>query len=292
MNLNQVRIATQWLALIISNAYLGFVKTKQIYQGTLKSSCVPFLNCHTCPSALFSCPIGTFQHFMTLHRIPYLLIGYLFAIGITVGSMACGWLCPFGFMQDLMYKIKSFKIKIPKQAVSFRYFILFFLVIMLPYITQETWFSKLCPMGTIQAAIPWAIWNPTIPVYNEPAVAPNSLGLLFAIKLLILIIFLGLFIISKRPFCRTVCPLGAIFGFFNKYSILKLKVDLSNCQGCDKCVQTCPSDLNVSDDPDSAACVRCFKCLKCDSVKISMPALPGKSDKNKLAKTVTKKKKA
>ena len=268
MNINNIRLIVQSIALVGSNMYLGFFKTKQLYQGVLKGACVPFFNCHSCPSAFFSCPIGAIQHFFTIRRIPFLIMGYLFAIGISVGAFACGWLCPFGFFQDLLYKIKSVKVKIPVQLAKFRYFILLFLVILIPFITQETWFSKLCPMGTLQAALPWALWNPVIPVYSEAAVSADSFGLLFAIKILILIFFLAAFILSKRPFCRTICPLGVIFGFFNKYSIIRLNVDDKKCKGCDKCVGDCPVDLNVGEDPNADTCVRCLKCLKCESVKI------------------------
>ncbi len=270
MELQGIRVFIQWVALIGSNIYIGFLSTKQIYQGATKSACVPFLNCHSCPSALFACPIGTLQHFMTLHRIPGILLGYLLAIGITVGSLACGWLCPFGFLQDLMYKIRSFKIKIPKYLSHCRYIVLLFFVILIPFITQETWFSKLCPMGTIQAALPWVGWNPIIPIYNERAISTSAIGILFAIKLLILTLFLMLFIISKRPFCRVICPLGAIFGFFNKYSIIRLTANKEQCKNCNNCEKDCPVDINASKETNSTTCVRCFKCLKCESVNLEI----------------------
>ena len=121
MGLQNIRALVQWGTLILSNAYLGFLKTKQLYQGTLKSVCIPVLNCHSCPSALFACPIGTLQHFMTIRKFPYLLTAYLALIGISVGSLACGWLCPFGLMQYLLYKIKSLKLRIPDRLSSLRY---------------------------------------------------------------------------------------------------------------------------------------------------------------------------
>lgn len=276
MELQNIRLFIQWFSLVGSNVYLGFINTKRIYQGALKSACVPFLNCHSCPSALFSCPIGTLQHYMTIHKIPGILLSFLLVIGITIGSMACGWLCPFGFFQDLMYKIRSFKIKIPKHLTTFRYIVLLFLVILIPFITQETWFSKLCPMGTLQAALPWAAWNPIIPIYNERAVSVSAIGLLFMIKILILALFVMLFIIAKRPFCRVVCPLGAIFGFFNKYSIIRLAVNKEQCKDCHSCEKDCPVDINVSKETNSTTCVRCFKCLKCEGVKLEIGGLKEK----------------
>ena len=276
MDLNALRWCIQWIALIGSNLYLGFFKTKQVYQGSLKSACVPFLNCHSCPNAFFSCPIGTMQHFMTVQKIPFLLISYLSAVGMTVGSMACGWLCPFGFLQDLMYKIKSVKIPIPKQLSSLRYLMLGLLVILFPIVTQETWFSKLCPMGTLQAALPWAIWNPIIPVYGEAVVSSTGFSFLFAAKILILIFFLAWFVVSKRPFCRTTCPLGAIFGLFNAHSLMRLKVEKKGCKDCSLCSKDCPVDLNVGEDPNATTCVRCLKCLDCENVTLTVGGLGDK----------------
>lgn len=270
MNLEALRSIIQWCSAILMNAYFGFVKTKQVYQGELKSACVPVLNCHSCPSALFSCPIGTFQHFMTIHKFPYILVGYLAAVGIFVGGLACGWLCPFGLLQDLLYKIKSAKIRLPEKLFALRWLILLFFVVLFPLLTQETWFSKLCPMGTLQAAIPWVVWNPIIPVYQEPAVSIQTLGFLFIIKILIAFLLLGFFIVAKRPFCRTMCPLGAIFGFFNRHSLLQLKVDTRECKDCQKCRDNCPVDINISDDPGAPTCVRCFKCLQCENVRLGI----------------------
>ena len=263
----------QWASLLGAELYLGFIRTKQVYQGSLKGICLPFLSCHSCPSALFSCPVGTAQHFMTLHRIPFTLLGYLLVLGVVGGGMVCGWLCPFGLLQELMYKIKSFKVRIPRELSGLRYFVLLFLVIAIPIVTQETWFSKLCPVGTIQAALPWAIWNPVIPVYNEPAVSPGSYGLLFAVKSLIVVFFLGMFIISKRPFCRTVCPLGAVLGLFNRFSLIRLEIDPENCRKCHSCARGCPVDLCVGENPNATTCVRCLNCLKCENVRLKIGGL-------------------
>ncbi|MBF0243984.1 MAG: 4Fe-4S binding protein [Planctomycetes bacterium] len=266
--MEKLRLLSQLFTLVSSNLYLGFIKTKQVYQGSLKSVCVPFLNCHSCPSAFFSCPIGSIQHFLTLRQFPFTVMGFLTALGMTAGAMPCGWLCPVGLTQDLLYRIRSFKISIARQLSSFRYVVLLLLVVLLPLVTQETWFSKLCPAGTMQAALPWVIWNPEIPTYREPVVTPGSIGWFFALKLFILAFFIGLAVIAKRPFCRLACPLGAILGFFNRYSLLRLKVDASQCKGCTDCRSKCPVELDVQLDANASTCVRCLNCLDCEHVCI------------------------
>ncbi|MFH1941436.1 MAG: hypothetical protein ABIL68_04970 [bacterium] len=77
---------------ILANSYYKVIATKTIYDGPLKAGCVPFLNCHACPFAVSSCPIGMLQHFAAIRKLPFLLLGFLGVIGITFGRAACGWL--------------------------------------------------------------------------------------------------------------------------------------------------------------------------------------------------------
>ena len=141
---------------------LGFMN-KAIYQGSLKEYCTPTLNCYACPGAIFACPIGTIQHAAIVGgAIPAYVMGYLAAIGAVVGRMCCGWLCPFGFFQDLLYKVRSVKIAIPKALTYAKYLILAGLVFTASAIFQEPWFSKLCPDGILIAGIPWSLLDESI----------------------------------------------------------------------------------------------------------------------------------
>ncbi len=244
----------------------------------LKGICVPFLNCYACPSALFSCPIGTIQHFMTIRTFPFYLFSYIFLIGILTGRMACGWLCPFGFLQDLLYRIKSPKYRVPGVLRYMKYLILLVLVIVLPYATAETWFSMFCPAGTLTAGIPWALWNPHNPQTGQLVLA-NGPGLTFYVSLLILIGFLVWFVVASRPFCKVACPMGAILAFFNRFSMLQIEVD-SMCDGCNSCQQRCPMDLDILTQSNSGECIRCLECTKCEHVKLkSVLSFPGEVKK-------------
>ncbi len=276
MELTRIRQLMQLASTLLSNSYIGTLSTKNISTDPLKGICVPFLNCYACPSALFSCPIGTLQHFAAIRAIPYYLIGFIGVVGLAVGRMACGWLCPFGFLQDLLHKIRSPKIQIPYYFRYFKYLVLLVLVIILPYITGEMTFSMICPAGTLTAGIPWAVWNPVNPQTGQHFFSSGQ-GVLFFISLFILIVFLLLFVITKRPFCRVVCPMGAILAFFNRYSMIRLKVS-NKCDGCNICQDICPVDLNVSLDSNSAECIRCLECTRCDHVKICTPFSLQKGD--------------
>jgi polyferredoxin len=137
-----------------ANGFLKGFLAKAVYQGAGKGFCVPIRNGYARPSAFFSCPIGTLQHFVVVRAIPYYALSYLGLIGGFIGRMPCGTLCPFGFVQELMYKLPSIKIPVPKFLRSFRRPVLVGLVFVLPWITAQNWFSKLCPMGTLIGGLP------------------------------------------------------------------------------------------------------------------------------------------
>ncbi len=155
---------------VLPNSYVQGFLTASLYQGSLKSVCSPLLNCYACPSALFSCPIGTLQHFMVTGNVPYYGLGTLSVVGATVGRMTCGTLCPFGFLQDLLYKFRAWKVSIPVWTRYFRYAVLVGLVFLIPYLTHENWFSKLCPMGTLIGGLPWVTLNAERPLDDPRAV--------------------------------------------------------------------------------------------------------------------------
>jgi ferredoxin len=258
----------QTLGTILPNSYLqgfslslshGAVKiTPALYQGSLKGICTPLLNCYACPSALFSCPIGTIQHFMVTGRFPFYGAGTLSVIGASVGRMTCGTLCPFGFLQDLLYKFRSWKVSIPVWTRYFRYAALAILVFLVPYLTGENWFSKLCPAGTLMGGLTWVTLDPNV---------RSMIRHLFWVKISILLFFVTTSILVKRPFCRAFCPLGAIFSVFNKSSFVQLAWNPDTCTKCGKCQKICPVDIRPDRNPTDPDCVRCLDCTRCPSLK-------------------------
>lgn len=263
----KLRLASQWVTLALLNSYLAVFPGARIYEGSLRSVCLPVLNCQACPTATTSCPVGSVQHFAAVHKAPLFLLGLLGLFGLSVGRMACGWLCPFGLIQDLLYRIQSVKIRIPAALSVLRYFVLVLLVVLLPYATGESWFSILCPMGTLSAALPWALWNPILPNTGFHVVSQTAVSWIFVIKVLILGGFIMLFVIAKRPFCRFFCPVGLFFSFFNRISLLELEVS-SGCTRCNRCQEMCPVDIKVYEDPDSGDCIRCLRCTACRHVSV------------------------
>ena len=260
---------------ILSNGYLkGFVNGT-IYQGSLKNFCVPGMNCYSCPGALGSCPIGAMQAvFDGKHRkFAFYVVGYLAIIGLIVGRFVCGWLCLFGLIQELLYKIPAPKLVIPagidKIMRYFKYAVLAVIVFALPFFFRdkmgigEPFFCKfLCPVGTLEGGIPLLILNEGMRA---------AAGALFRWKFLLLIICLLSSIFIYRPFCKYICPLGAFYALFNKVSIIRMTFDESKCINCSACSDVCKMNVDPRVALNSTECIRCGECIKtCPVCALSM----------------------
>jgi len=263
--LTNVRLMVQIGFTAITNGYLiGFTEGK-IYKGSTKQICVPGLNCYSCPGAIGSCPIGSLQAVIGSKnfKFSFYIIGFLMIIGTTIGRFACGWLCPFGLVQDLLYRIPSKKIKkVPfdKYLRYLKFVILGVFVFGMPLLIRgdsgygSPWFCKLiCPSGTLLAGIPLVTMNPSL---------QRITGFLFNWKISILIITLLGSIFIYRPFCKYVCPLGAIYGVFNIFSLYGYKVDENICNKCGICERKCKMNVKVYENPNSIECIRCGECIK------------------------------
>ena len=103
----------QLASALIYNAHLKGFGDASIYQGKIKGVCVPGLNCYSCPGAIASCPLGTLQNALSNSpkRFPFYILGILILAGLLLGRMICGFLCPFGLIQELLYKIPLPKLK-------------------------------------------------------------------------------------------------------------------------------------------------------------------------------------
>jgi len=392
----------QIISAILLNAYiLAYIQHKIIYTGFLKSVPEPVLNCYGGPLSVFACPMGSFQQIIGIHQIPWLPIGVFLIVGIVVGRMACGWVCPFGLWQDLLNKIPlgrgrkgwlSFilialigalvatgltailktqwwrvflygwlpftlvallfsrlgKLDVPRKmwlggfaasiglallvwlrlgasfgvvvgvvamvlfslagrwfaaiaaavaalivvligptlhlgplagpllaivcavvlaaivllldrvlkvtlpATFLKFAFVLIVATVLAYKTGEPWFCKLCPQGTLEAGIPLVLWDPQ-------GGLRNLVGWLYFVKVGILLLVALASVSIKRPFCRLICPIGAVYSVFNNFSFLHLRVSRA-CTTCKLCTKVCPMDIEVHQDPNQLECIRCLEC--------------------------------
>ena len=254
------RSIIQWLTTLLYNANLpGFLQGR-IYRGPLKSVCVPGLNCYSCPGAVAACPLGSLQSSLSgvILHFPFYVLGLIIIIGLLFGRLICGWACPFGLVQELLYKLPTPKIKLSpamQKLTLAKYLVTVLFLVLLPLtyyyfdgIGIPAFCKFVCPAGTLEAALPLAAVNARI---------RSSLGFLFVWKLAILLVTIIASAFIYRPFCRFLCPLGAIYSIFNRLSIYGIKMDLDKCIGCDKCLHSCLMQCQKLGDRE---CINCGAC--------------------------------
>lgn len=260
---SRVRGWMQAGATLLTNIHLPNFFRGGIYQGKGKSVCVPGLNCYSCPAASGACPIGSFQAVVGSSKFgfSYYITGFLILLGVLLGRFICGFLCPFGWLQELLHKIPSKKLstKKLKPFTYLKYIILLLAVVLLPALAVndvgmgDPFFCKyICPQGVLEGAIPLSLVNEGIRA---------ALGTLFVQKLFILLAVVALSILFYRPFCKWICPLGAVYALLNKISLLEIKMDEQKCVSCGKCAASCKMDVDVRKTPNHAECIRCGKCI-------------------------------
>lgn len=250
----------------LTNGYAAGFAKGSIYKGPGKFICLPGLNCYSCPGALGSCPIGSLQAVIgsRSYRFSFYVAGFLLLFGALFGRLVCGWLCPFGLVQDLLYKIPFVKKlrRLPgdRWLKYLKYVILAGFVIVLPLTVLDIvgqgqpWFCKyICPSGTLFAGIPLIASNPPLRA---------ALGWLFTWKAAILAVLLLLSLLVYRPFCRYLCPLGAIYGLFNPAALYRFRIDKEKCTGCGACQKACKLDIPIHQTPNSPECIRCGDCRR------------------------------
>ena len=252
----------QLYSALLFNANLKGFKTGRIYQGPVKNICTPGLNCYSCPGASGACPMGALQNALSDSgkTAPYYVIGIILLYGLLFGRWICGFLCPFGLIQDLLHKIKTPKLgksRVTRVLSYFKYVILVFFAVIFPLVYAGYEFplpgfcKYICPAGTLEGAV-GLLSNPE----NENML--GMLGPLFTWKFLLMVIFLVGCVFIYRFFCRFFCPLGAIYGLFNKISLVGVKLDRDACTDCGLCVGKCKMDIRRVGDQE---CIQCGECI-------------------------------
>ncbi len=272
MSHSMMRHLIQFIAFIMTNAQILNLGTGKIYKGPWKQFCSPGLNCYSCPAAVTACPIGAMQAVAgsSGFGLSYYVVGSLMLIGVILGRAVCGFLCPFGLFQELLHKIPSPKrVLLWKKLIYVKYVILLLFVVLLPVVSmnyagigEPAFCEYICPAGTLEGGIPLLLAR------HELRAAAGGL---FLWKMGILLAVIGGCILTERFFCKVLCPLGAIYGLLNRFSVYHLSVDRNKCTSCGTCMRNCPMEINPAVHPDSAECIRCGKCTgKCPEKAIGM----------------------
>ncbi len=252
------RRTVQTASLVLSNAYvLSFLRF------------IPcgYLQCSNCAISTFSCPLILIERGAVMASMGMLgsinskfaasvlaAFAMLVLFGAAFGSFGCGWLCPFGFLQDLLARIPVRKRKLPDWSGHLRLPIFVGLVILVPYFTRRLAFCDLCPPGAINR-----FWQQAagIPLFFK---TPQGWWAVASVGILVAVLVAAVFI--ERPFCALLCPVGGFHGLFNKVSGLFIRVDRKKCVDCGRCARACPQGINPARTPAHGQCVRCLECTR------------------------------
>lgn len=298
------RLIQLYAALLFNANIKGFV-TGQIYQGPVKNICTPGLNCYSCPGAAGACPLGALQNSLSSSgkTVPYYMVGIILLYGVLFGRWICGFLCPFGLIQELLHKIPTPKLKkgkITRILSYFKYVILAFFVGIVPLAYAMRSFplpgfcKYICPAGTLEGAM--GLLSNSV---NEGYL--RMLGPLFTWKFILMVSFLVACVFIFRMFCRFICPLGALYGFFNKFSFIGVQVNKKSCTDCGLCVSKCKMDIKRVGDHECIACGECIDACPTGAITMKGPkfvitspmaAVPKNADESESAAILEKNKKA
>jgi polyferredoxin len=182
------------------------------------------------------------------------------------GSLACGWACPFGFLQDGLARVPTPKLAPPAWTGHLRYVVLLGLVLALPlilgargipYEDQAISICRLCPAGALEAGLP----------YSVQGFLTGGGWMMSWFKTGILVAFVGSALFVHRPWCRMLCPLGGLLALFNRFSLFHLRFNARECAECSLCRSRCPMGVKVDQAVNVTGCIRCLECVQCGAIE-------------------------
>lgn len=210
----------------------GYVQLGVLVISEIALFCNRGLSCQNCPLSFGLCPIGTTQRLAFFRHLSLLyVLSVIAVVGGVLGSLSCGWVCPVGFVQDLLHasSLRKSQLRIPEKTKVLRYAALVLLVLLILLEARTGTFSK---RGI-------DVLHPVV-IYGGAAL-------------------LAIAYFTRRPFCKLFCPLGLIFGKLNKISLLK--VDLGRCVRCGACQGACAMGIDPSEDANRDLCIKCYHCV-------------------------------
>lgn len=228
--------------------------------GPWKMVCVPVLNCHSCPWAVFACPVGVIGYFAMWAVFPLLAVGTILLLGALFGRLLCGWVCPFGLAQDLLHRLPTPKVTLPRWTTYTKYVLLMGAVIVVPLLwgtDTYAFFCRLCPAGTLESLVPR-----TIAAGDWAALGSSWIRIAVTAGIVLLAV------VALRSFCKILCPIGAFLAICNRFSAFSLRYDVGNCPRCEGCLENCPMDIRLEELGNGSSEVvtappECILCLNC-----------------------------
>lgn len=183
-----------------------------------------------------------------------IIIGLAIMSAILFGPIICGFICPFGAIQDLLSRVgkKIFKRKyntfIPKKVDE-----------KLKYLRYVVLASTIILTATSSVILLEALnpYHAYLSIFNRKFTALGIIGFI------ILTLIIGLSLFVQRPWCRYICPYGAFLGLFNKIKVFRVFREKGTCVSCKKCTKECPMGIDVHEKEEvrSLSCISCMECV-------------------------------
>ena len=217
------------------------------------------------PSLHAVCPFGgvvsVYTYFSSgafvkkTHSSSFILMWIVLALAIVFGPVFCGWVCPFGTIQEFLGKLgkKFFKKKyntfIPLRVDSVLRYLRYIVLILVLYMTA------------VQGILVFLEYDPYFALFNLWSDEVTWMALA------VLVLTLVGSLVVERPWCKYLCPYGAFLGLFNLFKITKLSRNSETCIHCKQCDRVCPMNITPSDDRHVRN-HQCIMCLECTSENV------------------------
>jgi NAD-dependent dihydropyrimidine dehydrogenase PreA subunit len=173
---------------------------------------------------------------------------FFIILAIIGNKIICGWACPMGALQELIYKLPIFK-KIKSKKLPF----------VLTNAVRAGIFTAmlLFLFGVIGGKRGMVIYH-----YVNPF---NLFNLEFELESILsaVIVILIFSFFTYRPFCQFVCPFGLVSWIAERISIFRIRIDKKKCTECGACIKACPLEAAKGRVMGKLAPADCFSCARC-----------------------------
>lgn len=240
---------------------------------------------------------------------PWIPVGIMLVVGAILGRFMCGWICPVGFLQDVITSIKGRADAVEKRAHVYWIRLKYVLVVLAFLISgslglavyygsgsdyknslgpfADGLFVAITPDGTLFGTLPMIFggsWNYLTSSQNAGITASNIstwLGSISALTWLNVLVLIGFVYAAwriPRFWCRYICPVGAIMAVTQKNSLLGMHRDPIKCSECKECETACPMQIPILDLDwkkfNDSECILCMACIDACPAGALSPKFP------------------